>query len=195
MLVFFSSFFMVLLAEIGDKTQIIAMMFATRYPIHKVLIGIFFGTVLNHLIAILLGNYFYHLVPLNILKISIGIFFLFCGLLMLKTKSSNNSEDAEESKYNILSKNVILTVFTIFFLGEFGDKTQLTAFSLAASSGESIWLILSATTLAMLCASIMGIFLGILLKKYLDLRKLKFVGGILFIAMGIWEIYPLITNI
>lgn len=192
MLVFISSFFMVLLAEIGDKTQIIAMMFAIRYPITKVLAGIFLGTVLNHFIAILLGNYFYHLIPLGILKLCIGIFFILCGLLMLKIKKASSEAD---DKYNVVNKNVVLTVFTIFFLGEFGDKTQLTAFSLAASSGESVLLILTATTLAMLCASIIGIFLGIVLKKYLDLRKLQFLGGLLFIAMGIWEIYPLIINI
>lgn len=184
MVLFTTAFFMVFLAEMGDKTQLIAMMFATRYPWPKVMLGIFFASVANHLLAITAGHYLNGLINQDIIQLATAVIFILCGLLMFWS-----SDDDEESSPILKNRGIVLTVFTVFFLGEFGDKTQLAAFTLAAQTGGSIWLILAGTTSAMLAASAIGIFLGTVLQKYCKGAWLKYLGALLFIGLGLHGLY------
>jgi putative Ca2+/H+ antiporter (TMEM165/GDT1 family) len=113
------AFMLIFVAEMGDKTQILAMAFATKYPVKKVLLGIFIGAFLNHGLAVLFGSYLSQIIPISSLQIIAG--FAFVGFA-LWTLYSDDEEEEETKKYKL---GPIFTVSLAFFLGELGDKTQL----------------------------------------------------------------------
>lgn len=78
------------MAEMGDKTQIMAMSFATQYSLLEVLGGVFIGVILNHGIAILLGKYFSTIVPEEIVQISAGFIFIVFGIMTLMDEKRKN---------------------------------------------------------------------------------------------------------
>ena len=125
---FFKSMFLIFMAEMGDKTQILAMAFATQFMIKEVLLGVCLGSLLNHGIAVVLGAYLSHVIPQDAVQIAAG--FLFIGFALLSLKA--DEEDEEEKAKKDLSP--ILTVAIAFFIGELGDKTQLTAITLASDA-------------------------------------------------------------
>jgi len=73
---FIKAFFLIFAAEMGDKTQILAMAFATRYPVKKVLLGIFIGSLLNHGIAVALGAIISTQIPLDAIQTAAGVAFI-----------------------------------------------------------------------------------------------------------------------
>ena len=146
------AFFLIFAAEMGDKTQIIAMTFATQYKVKEVLMGVFLGVFLNHGLAILLGRYISKLIPMNWIQLIAGFMFVIFGLLALR------EEDVEDTK-NKKSFGPIFTVALAFFVGELGDKTQLTAMTLSAE-GNYPFFILIGTTLGMMATSGLGIYVG-----------------------------------
>lgn len=179
---FFKAFFLIFVAEMGDKTQILAMTFATRYNAGQVFIGIFLGVILNHSIAILLGTYVSNFINPNILQVLAGILFIIFGLWALI-----NSEDKEENK-KTLKYGAVLTVASAFFIGELGDKTQLTAMTL---SMDAIYpaVILIGTVTGMLVTSCMGIFIGTKLGDKVSGIVIQITSGIIFIQFGIIKLF------
>src|SRR3970040_2954042 len=121
-----SSFFLIAIAEMGDKTQLVALSFATKYKPTKVLSGIFIGTIVVHLFSVIIGERVSALIPLNCLKILIGLSFIGFGVWTLKGDSCTE----KGKKGNKLGP--ILTVAIAFFLAALGDKTHLALTSLAA---------------------------------------------------------------
>ena len=97
MLTSISSFFLIAIAEMGDKTQLVALSFATKYKPTKVLLGIFIGTLVVHLFSVIIGERVSALIPLNYLKILIGLSFVGFGIWTLKGDSCNEKEKREIS--------------------------------------------------------------------------------------------------
>lgn len=149
----FKAFLFIFIAEMGDKTQILAMTFATKYSIKEVLGGVFIGSLLNHGIAIILGALLSNVIPINSIQIVAGVLFIGFGFWSLKI---DDDELEEDSKNNY---GPIVTVAIAFFIGELGDKTQLTAMTLATDSLYPI-LTLMGTVLGMVVTSSFGIFVG-----------------------------------
>lgn len=138
----------------GDKTQILAMAFATQYPVKKVLLGIFFGVLLNHGSAVALGSLLATLVPLDLIQMVAGFAFIAFALWTLKSESDEKDENQSEKHYG-----PILTVATAFFIGELGDKTQLTAITLSVDAAFPLF-ILAGTVTGMIVTGSMGIYIG-----------------------------------
>lgn len=170
------AFLLIFIAEMGDKTQIIAMTFASQYKVKDVIKGVVIGVVLNHGIAIILGRFISTIMPLNTIQIVAGIMFVIFGLMILK------DEKTDELNGN---KNLgpIVTVSLAFFIGELGDKTQLTAMTLSTEASYPI-IILIGTTLGMVATSGVGIFIGSRISEKIPDITIKIASSIIFIAFG-----------
>lgn len=178
MFAFSTAFIMVVLAEMGDKTQLLAMAFATKYPWKKVMLGILVATILNHFVAIAAGIYLNSFIPKNIIELVASIAFIVFGLWILKDDELGN--EAEKNRFSIF-----WTVAIAFFLAEMGDKTQLATVALSAQIGADMLSILVGTTLGMLVADGLGILLGATLHKYVPDRVIKKIASLIFILFGV----------
>lgn len=176
------AFFFIFAAEMGDKTQILSMAFATKFKVNKVLIGVAIGSALNHGIAIALGSYLSNLIPMNIIQIVAGIMFILFGLWSLKSENEDE-EEKDDQKFG-----PILTVALAFFIGELGDKTQLTAMTLSTDSNYPL-LILVGTVLGMLVTSGIGIFVGTKIGDKIPETTIKLVSSGVFLFFGTLKLY------
>ena len=174
----------VVLAEMGDKTQLLAMAFATKYKASKVMIGVFIATVFNHALAVLVGNYITRFDGAQIWIQGIAsLSFIFFGLWTIRGDKLEGEEN-RVSKYG-----PIVTVTIAFFLAEMGDKTQLATIALAAKFPATPVGILMGTTTGMLIADAIGIIVGIVLCKKIPEQKIKAVSAGAFVLFGLIGIY------
>jgi putative Ca2+/H+ antiporter (TMEM165/GDT1 family) len=181
MTAYFASVLFVVLAEMGDKTQLLAMAFASRYRWQTVMWGVFAATLLNHLFAVLAGNWLTHLVPMHYIQIAASASFIIFGLWTIRGDSLNN----EDKRFNF---SPFWTVSIAFFFAEMGDKTQLATVALAAKymSIIPVWF---GTTTGMLIADAIGIIIGIVLGKKIPERFVKWFAAIIFIIFGLLGLY------
>jgi Ca2+/H+ antiporter, TMEM165/GDT1 family len=182
-----ASFLFVVLAEMGDKTQLLAMAFATRFSAVKVLIAVFLATVLNHALAVIVGHYLTEFIPLDIISLVAALSFILFGLWTLKGDSLKG-EDKKTSRFG-----PIVTVAIAFFLAEMGDKTQLATISLAVQYNNMIF-VLMGTTLGMIVADSIGITIGIVLKKRMPNRLIKWFSAAIFAIFGFVGVYNVISQ-
>jgi Ca2+/H+ antiporter, TMEM165/GDT1 family len=178
MTAFITSFFFVVLAEMGDKTQLLAMAFASKYSWHKVLIAVFIATALNHALAVGAGHFLTTVVPLGIISFIAALSFIGFGLWTLRGDTLDG-EDKKESRFG-----PVLTVAIAFFLAEMGDKTQLATISLAVEY-RNMLNVLMGTTLGMVVADAVGIMVGIVMRKHLPDKAIKWIAASIFIAFGV----------
>lgn len=183
---FLIAFGTVALAEMGDKTQLLATAFATRYKPAKVLIGVFIATVLNHALAVAVGSLLARYAAIGLwVKALASISFIVFGLWSIR----GDTLEGEEKRKDRFGP--VATVTTAFFIAEFGDKTQLATIALAAKYSVNPVYILLGTTAGMLVADGLGIFLGATVCRKIPERVIKLVSAIVFIAFGLagaWEV-------
>jgi putative Ca2+/H+ antiporter (TMEM165/GDT1 family) len=187
MTAFLTSFAIVVLAEMGDKTQLLAMAFASRFRWKTVMWGVFVATAANHLLAVLAGNYLTNIVPLHSIRIAASASFIIFGLWTIR---GDTLEKDEDKRFNF---GPFWTVAIAFFIAEMGDKTQLATFALAAEFNTIIpvW---TGTTAGMLIADAIGIIAGIVLHKNIPEKQIKWFAAIVFIAFGLWGLYDSVSN-
>jgi putative Ca2+/H+ antiporter (TMEM165/GDT1 family) len=169
----------VVLAEMGDKTQLLAMAFASKYKASKVLIGVFIATTFNHALAVAVGNYITHFNSAQVWIQGIAsLSFIFFGLWTIRG-------DKLEGEENRTTKfGVIATVTIAFFIAEMGDKTQLATIALAAKFQTSpIW-VLAGTLTGMMIADAIGIIIGVVMCKRIPERTIKLVSAGAFVLFG-----------
>lgn len=177
---FFVSTGAVLLGEIGDKTQLLALVLASRFrKPWPVIAGILVATVFNHALAGLAGSWLNALLPSSLLPWIVGVSFIAVGLWALKP---DTLDDDEGQNYAGRSGFVVATV--AFFLAEIGDKTQIATTVLAARY-DALLAVVSGTTLGMLLADVPVVFLGAALAQKLPLKWIRVAAAALFVALGI----------
>lgn len=181
MTAFLASLAIVFLAEMGDKTQLLAMAFASRFRWQTVMWGVFAATAANHLFAVAVGNYLTNIVPLIYIKIAASASFILFGLWTLR----GDTLDDEDKKFAF---SPFWTVAVAFFIAEMGDKTQLATVALAAEFNVivPVWF---GTTAGMLAADGVGIIAGIVLHKRIPEKQIKWFAALVFIAFGLWGLY------
>lgn len=179
---FLKAFFLIFVAEMGDKTQIMAMAFATQYAIRGILPGVFIGSFLNHGIAILLGAMFLSKIPMDLLQLVAGGLFIIFGLLSLKLEDDEEAETVKKKAYG-----AVITVALAFFLGELGDKTQLTAMTLGSESANP-FLTLLGTSCGMVVVSSFGIFIGAKLGDKIPEHFMKIGAFAVFMTFGLLKV-------
>ncbi|MBM7562807.1 TMEM165/GDT1 family protein [Fusibacter tunisiensis] len=178
----FQAFSLIFVAEMGDKTQIMAMAFATKYKVKSILLGVMVGSLLNHGLAIALGVLLNKVIPLDALQLVAGVLFVAFGLMSLSI-----AEESEDNKA-IRTWGPVITVAMAFFLGELGDKTQLTALTLATQSVYPV-LVLMGTVLGMVVVSSFGIFIGSRLGDRVPEHVIKIFAFVIFMVFGLVKIY------
>ncbi|MRR56043.1 MAG: TMEM165/GDT1 family protein [Deltaproteobacteria bacterium] len=181
MTAFWASLIFVILAEMGDKTQLLAMAFATRYKATTVLWGVFVATALNHLLAVAVGNYLTAFVPLSTIQIAAAVSFVLFGLWTIR----GDQLEGEDKRFSF---SPFWTVAIAFFVAEMGDKTQLATVALAAKyqSPIEVWF---GTNIGMLVADAIGIVIGIVMGKHIPERAVKWGAALVFIGFGIYGIH------
>lgn len=179
----FQAFILIFIAEMGDKTQILALAFATRYPVKKVLLGIFLGSLLNHGLAVALGSYISNFLPMDTIQIIAG--FAFVGFSLWSLKSDDDGDEAIEPK---TAFGPVLTVALAFFIGELGDKTQLTAITLAAKSLLPFVVVIG-TVSGMIATGGLGIYIGKKLGDRVPEFAIKIIAASIFMLFGVLKLH------
>jgi Ca2+/H+ antiporter, TMEM165/GDT1 family len=148
-----SSFLLVAASEMGDKTQLLAFYLATRFrKPWAIMAGIFVATILNHGLASSLGTWISSNVPQHVMAYMLAVTFIGFGLWTLKPDTLDEATGPERL-------GAFATTVVLFFLAEMGDKTQLTTVALAAQF-KSVVMVTIGTTLGMLAADGLAVFLG-----------------------------------
>lgn len=179
---FLKALFFVVAAEMGDKTQLLAMAMASKFKARQVMLGVLVATILNHALAVVLGSYLSTVIPMNVIKIAASISFLLFGLWTLR---GDKIDEDEEKKHKF---GPVVTVAIAFFLAEMGDKTQLMTIAIAADSKLPL-LVLAGTTTGMMISDGLGIIGGAWLGKHVPEKYIKWGAGIVFLFFGVLTLY------
>ena len=172
----------VAIAEIGDKTQLLAMVLAARFrrPV-PIILGIFIATLLNHAAAAGVGYYIAQWLSGRIFQVVVGVAFIaMAGWALIPDKED---EDAAAKSHG----GVFLTTLVAFFLVEIGDKTQI-ATSLLAARFDQILIVTIGTTIGMMLANVPAVLLGEAATKVVPLDVVRIVAAVLFALIGVWVV-------
>jgi putative Ca2+/H+ antiporter (TMEM165/GDT1 family) len=177
------SFVVVFVAELGDKSQLMALTFATRYRTWPVLIGITIATAVVHLVSVGVGYGLGATLPTGWIALIAGLAFLGFGAWTLR---GDTLTDEEKTKAERSTGSAILAVGGAFFLAELGDKTMLATITLATQYGWfGTWI---GSTVGMVAADALAILVGRLLGRHLPDKVIKYGAAALFAIFGIWLI-------
>lgn len=184
---FIKALLLVVVAEMGDKTQLLAMAMASKYKAKQVLLGVLVATILNHALAVAVGSYLSTMIPMNVVKIVAAVSFLVFGLWTIR---GDKLDDEENKKVKF---GPIVTVAIAFFLAEMGDKTQLMTITIAAENTQPLF-ILMGTTVGMLIADGIGILGGAWMCRHIPEVYIKWVAGIVFMFFGTLTLYNSVSS-
>jgi Ca2+/H+ antiporter, TMEM165/GDT1 family len=173
------SFAVIFVAELGDKSQLMAMTLAARYRPLPVLAGITVATAVVHAASVGLGAAIGVTLPTDVIAVLAGVAFL--GFAAWTWRGDELTED-EKSRVRS-ARSVFLTVTWLFFLAELGDKTMLATITLATREGLfGTWL---GSTLGMVAADALAIGVGILLHRHLPERVIRIGAALSFVVFGL----------
>lgn len=197
---------LITLAELGDKTQLLALVLATRYKAWQVLVGIFGATLLIHFFSTLVGGAVGSLVPQVVLSWVAGLLFAGFGAWTLRGDSVDDDDAPKTPRFG-----PIMTVAVAFFMAELGDKTQIMTMTIAADPGAALrsfggfasswipaglsaprsgstaafWGVWMGSTVGMVIADGLAIIAGCVLGKNLPERLITRISGVVFILFGV----------
>lgn len=180
---FISTFGLIFLAELGDKTQLTAMALALRYPWKRIFIGIAAAFAVLNLAAVAVGRIMFLVLPLSWVTLVSALLFFYFGYSTLR--ASCGSDDDEQPQPT--AADAVRTAFIMIFMAELGDKTQLVTASQAAQHSTSIGgmaTVFTASTLALWAVSLIGIFAGKQLVKYIPVCWIHRTAGFMFLVFG-----------
>lgn len=172
----------VVVAEMGDKTQLLAMAMASKYKAGQVMLGVLVATILNHALAVAVGSCLGSVIPMGIIKVVAAVAFLIFGLWTLR------GDKLDEEETNKQKFSPFMTVAIAFFIAEMGDKTQLMTITIAAESTIPVFVLIG-TTLGMLVADGIGIIGGAWMAKHIPDKYIKWGAGLIFIFFGTLTLY------
>ena len=168
------------LAEIGDKTQLLAFLLAARFkkPV-PIILGILIATIFNHGLAGALGSWVTQAVSPEILRWVLGCSFMGMAIWTLIPDKIEEEETQIAQKFGVFGATLVT-----FFLAEMGDKTQLATVFMAAHYQSAI-LVVIGTTLGMLIADVPAVFIGNKFSNKIPMKLIHGVAALVFAAMGI----------
>ncbi|MFD4369098.1 TMEM165/GDT1 family protein [Rhodococcus sp. NPDC058521] len=175
------SFGVIFVAELGDKSQLMAMTFALRYRWWVVLSGITIATTIVHLVSVAVGHSLGVVLPTTLIAIVGGIAFLIFGGWTLRGDSLSHEESGKAGR---TARSALLAVTSAFFLAELGDKTMLATITLATDhDAVGVWL---GSTIGMVAADALAIVVGAVLGKHLPENVIRIAAAVLFFVFGAW---------
>ncbi|WP_120715862.1 TMEM165/GDT1 family protein [Tsuneonella amylolytica] len=174
----------VALAEIGDKTMLLAIVLATRFrkPL-PIILGILFATIANHAIAAFLGEAVAGLLDGPWFRYAVGIGFVAMAAWTLVPDKLDEDEGPRPSRFG-----AFLTTLVAFFVVEIGDKTQIATIALGAHFRD-VAIVTLGTTLGMMLANVPAVFLGDRIVRVVPLKVVRGIAAALFLAIGLWVLW------
>ena len=177
---FLLSFGVIFLAELGDKSQLMAMAFATRYRAATVLVAVTLATLLVHAGSVLLGAAFALALPTEAIQVVAGLAFLVFAAWTLRGDTLGEDDQGRAAR---TGRWAVLTIGTAFFLAELGDKTMLATITLATTEAPiGVWL---GSTAGMVAADALAIGVGALLGTRLPERAIRLFAAAAFVVFGV----------
>jgi putative Ca2+/H+ antiporter (TMEM165/GDT1 family) len=177
------SFGVIFVAELGDKSQLMALAFATRFRPWPVLLGISLATAVVHAASVGIGYGLGAALPTGWISLAAGLAFLAFGAWTVRGDALT---DEERGKAERTTRSAIVAVSVAFFLAELGDKTMLATITLATQYGwAGTWI---GSTVGMVVADALAILAGRLLGKRLPEQAIKYGAAALFAVFGLWLI-------
>jgi len=165
--------------EIGDKTQLLAIMLAARFKRPwPILLGILAATLVNHTVAGFVGVWLRQILGADLLRWFLGISFLLAAAWALKP------DTVQLDQKPIGHYGVFVVTLTSFFIAEIGDKTQVATMMLAAKY-PSLVAVVAGTTAGMLLADAPAVFLGHIASERIPFKAVRIVSAIVFAALGV----------
>lgn len=176
------AFIAVFLAEIGDKTQLVTITFASKYPQIPVFFGVFLGMSMVTVLGVVVGTLLFQFIPIFYVQILSGAIFIIFGIWTLREALEEEEEEEIETKET--KKSVFSTTFILISIAEFGDKTQFMVIALTAQYGAPILVLIGAILAFALIVGI-GVFVGKKLSERISTKWIELGAGTLFIILGI----------
>ncbi|SCF17359.1 Putative Ca2+/H+ antiporter, TMEM165/GDT1 family [Micromonospora purpureochromogenes] len=184
------SFGVIFVAELGDKSQLMALTFATRFKPVPVLIGITVATAIVHLASVAIGYGLNAALPTGWISLIAGLAFLAFGVWTLR---GDKLTEEEKRKAEKTGKSAVIAVGVAFFLAELGDKTMLATITLATKYGWfGTWL---GSTLGMVAADALAILVGRMLGRHLPEKAIRYGAAVLFAICGLWLILEAVDQL
>lgn len=191
-----TSYFLILAAEIGDKSQLVCMALAVRYRAAPVLAGSILAFLFLNSIAVIFGSAIAGWVPELVIAIAVSALFLGFGLHALFASADDedisgkgtSGKDISDDDIQIKSqRHILLSTFALITLAELGDKTQLAVVALSSQGNPtSVWF---GSTLALVTTSVMAVWAGRTLLQRIPIVLLHRISGALFIALSALAAY------
>ena len=178
-----SSTVVVALAEIGDKTMLLAIVLAARLRAPwAILAGILVATLANHALAALVGSQVAGLLQADWLRIAVALGFIAMAAWTLVPDKLDDDENTVRS-----TGGAFLTTLISFFLVEMGDKTQIATIALAAHY-QSVLIVAAGTTLGMMLVNGPAVFLGEAIERRVSMKLTRALAALLFLVLGFWQL-------
>ena len=175
----------VALAEMGDKTQLLALILAARFrQPWPIVAGIFVATLVNHALAGALGAWVTTMAGPQVMRWVLGGSFLAMAAWMLVPDQIEDEKTTSAPRLGVFGTTVLA-----FFLAEMGDKTQVATVVLAAQYQTWVWVV-AGTTLGMMIANTPVVWLGEKITRLVPLRVVHLVSAAIFAVLGVWALWP-----
>lgn len=174
----------VALGEMGDKTQLLAILLAAKFrrPL-PIIFGILVATLVNHAFAGLVGEWVASALGPDILRWAIGVSFIAMAAWMLIPDNVDAEAASGRQRFGVFG-----TTALAFFLAEMGDKTQIATVALAARYTDLV-LVVSGTTIGMMLANVPAVFLGDAIAKKVSMPLVHSIAAVIFAALGLLTLF------
>lgn len=183
-----SSFSLIGLAEMGDKSQFVCMALAARYRAMPVFLGSITAFAILNIIAVVFGATVAHWLPQQLVVVIVGLLFLGFGFHALR----HTSDEVDELPNEKSSHNLFFSTLLLITLAEFGDKTQIAVAGLSSMSNHyAVWL---GATLALVTTAALGIWAGRKLVQMISVKHLHQISAVLFIVLGCLSLLSLLNS-
>lgn len=183
-----TTFFLIALAEFGDKSQLVCMTLAARHRGLPVALGAISAFALLNLLATLFGAAVAAWLPTWAVTAAVGMLFAIFGIGALRYREEDDDEAVEEKP----GHGIFATTFLLIFLAEFGDKTQIAVAGMGSTTdAAAVW---TGATLALTATSLLGIYAGRRFLNRLPLLWIHRISGIFFLLLALFAFYRLIAQ-
>ena len=187
MIIFLTVFATIFIAEMGDKTQLLLVAMAGKYKISHILTGTWLATMVLNLLAVAVGAALGSYLDMRLIKLAAGLAFFWFAYSTLE--GSDEEEGEKEFRHGF---GPIVAIFLSFFLGELGDKTQLSGITLAAAYAggnfRNACYVFLGCTLGLILADLIGLLAGLFLKSKMPTGLLNNLSFVIFTFFGVTSI-------